>query len=1198
MEGNAIIRTNNSIKPSIHSLDKFPNAGFFEKKHSKVEHIKKSELSHSPSDILNDKKILTSNETKPLSEGLQEFENILKEQKITSEDIEKCEELFKEEQVTRKEKTKSDIIESDEFEQMLLNEGIISMSEYKQTIKLLQPNEQEFDRMIKETCQDYPERNKNHESQVESSENVVILNKKKQNLSPTEIKDLEAIIKAHAIERDDIKNEKGDSENKPETMKRRITTKREKLENVSENDPTKPKEYIKVKEVRSKILVKNTSVPETELREPKKITKSIITTIKKRHDFEEAPDPHNTKQTKTILSKFIDVNNSNEEDSGTKPEKTENPDAIVYFSQEAHNRASSERQFNYSVAEQTNEAAPELEGKSEIENSTSKLYQTSHLGKSSDAKNEDYVEAAQALVEKLFLSEENKSKTHSDDIDCHDAKGTLKSNPKNILKDPIQDEEAKHPCPLYTTEDIKSPKSSGLEVEVEFDSKNKKREILLIKKDIGSSTGPEKMVSSEKKTELPTEKQLTKDILEAEFSKLKLEEHADEIKPSTKLLQKYSKLFEDISSNEEQVSKGALPKTIKEVSLTRTKEYETNDKSKSKDSSHVTTVVNETFLPGVRKVTTCTTQYEKVTTTTKEVEYVQGDDDNTIRTVRIHSPKIKETYIITEPHQDVFETSTGRGTKYRKKPKPNFLFMDPGLVHTEECDEYCNYIKKIEEDSSELENHLRALKLVDSKSEKYLNETFDVKTLKRSSAHKINSSIDDFIRKLNQFDVDSWVKGNLGHKSKNVDVDHSRSLDDLSFRRMVKGNENFEITAKKSKPVGILKKPRNSDKSESFSRSVLDLTTVGLPKFPVSEIPYIEEEEEYDNVIKPQINLSIRTVEPGRGEIQIRNIGHRTTPHLNPLEQHFFDRRCSDQVFGQRADASPYLDDRSHAHKPKTQSLHSLDQEKRLTIHQNYEKLQSMDCLLGTREVFSDPECSSQISHCESEFQLSSHHLRNKGQHLSKSTSSPSALSINRLYVHTPFNRHLKDLAQPKMPKSILKKTSNFQPRFESISMTSLPQQEYQKSNTGVPYPYMSTVEKSKSCGNMPASQVTCRGTKPLTMASNPQKWRTYMVTASTTSASSNSASDSQFDSDSSRVSSYTNPPATIIRYVTPKQCSESQKLKPYVDYYDWSQQNVSEDDVNLSEIESLNVLSDDSEFGDRGFGYFYKGNSERKKKF
>ena len=615
---------------------------------------------------------------------------------------------------------------------------------------------------------------------------------------------------------------------------------------------------------------------------------------------------------------------------------------------------------------------------------------------------------------------------------------------------------------------------------------------------------------------------------------------------------------------------------------------------------------------------------------------------------------------------------------------PEFLesvIKDEGHVISEECDDYCTYIKKIEEDSHELENHLRALRLVESSPEvqarprpfrkpkfkkTYADESYIAKFLKQNEVKRFNfhrfdmsqsstseseskdSSLEDFILKLNESDEENLIpigeNPEVSYQSQEGDKEHSRSLDDLfskgvardrSFSGLFTGGEDT-TRSPPTQNFGISRLLIDGKDVHTFSRSVLDLTKIGLPELPKNIFVDIPEKTEEDLAFTPErpkaeIKLLVKTVDSGKSEIEIRSISKpfdqmETQPklELDISDQVFLDRRCS-EVFGRRADASPYTDDIRLDGKPPipvslTQSLQSLDNKKGPKNHsyRNYDQLQSTQCLFenqglpptvgqkstSLKKPPSDPGKGAIPRARGFNFQV-------RDRPLDDSVSLTTTSAINRIFVRTPYEREIKDLGEPKKLKSILKKPPNFRPMFESVSLTSMNTQ----SNTMKRDSFIkSSLEKSRSCGNVTSDEQQRSGSldsfisKPIDLKIKPfeekksplepslhrtNSWNKYVVPTSplsqNRSISSNSLTDTQTDPESLRIATTINPPATLIRYVTTTQCSptSSPQPKPYVDYYDWSKQELSEDEINLSEFECPNIQSSDSEFQDEAFGYF-----------
>lgn len=591
--------------------------------------------------------------------------------------------------------------------------------------------------------------------------------------------------------------------------------------------------------------------------------------------------------------------------------------------------------------------------------------------------------------------------------------------------------------------------------------------------------------------------------------------------------------------------------------------------------------INRGEVPALKKVLT---QVEKqILITTKEIEYVSDGSQYVAPPQQKVSRVPRLTNVPVCPMNDVNkETLSVR--KITKTIKP---VRTDKIICKEDCDEYCKYIKEIEQDSSELRNHLKALKLVNASPKPR------VKKHSQHDLERINSSIDDFIKKLNQDDVETWLPRRL---------DYSRSLNDLSCMGYSENsNRRCYASGRISRPYEQTQSNVASRRNvESLSRSVLDLTKVGLPRNQTCD------EKETPRTVKPQIKVVLHKVNPDKTEIQVRSYGTESPTASLSNEYNFLDRRSS-EVFGRKADSSPYVNDGMKTSKPMTVSLQSLNADSKLRkYYQKFDKLQSMECLAENYQVNSDPECRYFSSRPRTR-NFTNRKVFQTERDISSASPSSSALSINRIYVRTPYEKEFRDLMQPKKPKSILKKTSEFRPQFESISLMTIPNEECTKvSDTkendagGLENKQKIALEKSRSCGSVNTS-LRCRNmyielpvqTKPDRTSqswkntTNPTPIATFM-TAQKLFPSSNSLSDSQFDSDSSRMSSSTNTPSISgVR----KRIVQSSHIRPFQDQR--VGQEVSEDEVNLSEVDCLNIQSDDSEFADRGFGYFYQDKSK-----
>lgn len=656
---------------------------------------------------------------------------------------------------------------------------------------------------------------------------------------------------------------------------------------------------------------------------------------------------------------------------------------------------------------------------------------------------------------------------------------------------------------------------------------------------------------------------------------------------------------------------------------------------------------------------------------------------------------------VREPRKNIYDNFLEEDE--RKSLDPEFLEdvlrEDPHAIN-EECDEYCTYIRKIEEDSHELENHLRALRLVESSPEVhgrsqyfrksrckklYADESYINRFLKQNEVKKFNfcrfdmsqsstsesesrdSSLEDFILKLNESDEEILIPKKetpeeVFNQGKNYatecqvegDKEHSRSLDDLLFQKGIEKDRSFsqaypggDVTdvphQSQTQNFGISRLLIDGKDVHTFSRSVLDLTKIGLPEPSKNIFGKIPEKTEEDLAFMPEkpklenkaeIKLLVHTVEPGKSEIEIRSVSQAINPleakpiKLDISDQIFLDRRCS-EVFGRRADASPYTDDARIDGKPPkpvslTQSLQSLDNKKspKNNSYRNYDQLQSTQCLYENQEYIPKEQFTSQKSLRMDESlkkppsdpgrgaipRSRGFNFQVRDRPLDNSVSLTTTSAINRVFVRTPYERKIKNIDDPKTLKSILKKPPNFRPMFESVSLTSMNTQ----SNTMKRDSFIKlSLEKSRSCGSVNTDERQRSNSfsdKPIDLKIKPfegkteeqtdtnlhrtYSWNKYIIPTSplsqNRSASSSSLTEPQIQSESPRITTI-NPPATLIRYVTTTQISptSSPQPKPYVDYYDWSKQETSEDEINLSEFECPNIQSSDSEFQDEAFGYF-----------
>lgn len=559
---------------------------------------------------------------------------------------------------------------------------------------------------------------------------------------------------------------------------------------------------------------------------------------------------------------------------------------------------------------------------------------------------------------------------------------------------------------------------------------------------------------------------------------------------------------------------------------------------------------------------------------------------------RHSAPSLLASVTMTPIGVDAIEKKEKSELVFRKlnnKENSRKMFLNDGIIHSKECNSYCNYAKNLKEDGSELVNHLRTLNLVESS-----------KTRRNQSA---NSSIDDLINKLNQCDVESWLpKSSRYDKSKTslLDKEHSRSLNDLMSTKSIRIKSESALrklpTPSLDSTIEVIpSKSFGHRKTESLSKSVLDLTKVGLPKIQNDPIGGIEEESDKEEIEKPKIQLSIHNIDPSRAEIKISNI---TKKSIDLPSAYDFSHRRSSEVFGQRADASPYVEDTVAFSKPKTLSLQSLNSDKkRQNFYEKYEKMQSLECLTENREIGSDPECSRH----KAKFGLRGLRHENlysplKEKPLMESDSS-SVLSINRLYVRTPYEQEFRDLTKPKKPKSILKKSSAFEPHFESISLVTLPYDDDQKS-TADSFA-KSSLKESRSCGQVNSafeqpevfSDSSSGELKRTLRTSQLSGWNKNAIPSKSSLKSPQnsylSSSESQFDSDSSRMSAL----GSIFSGSANAADRTSKPMKPRVN---WPKYDVTEDEfADLSEIDGCHVQSDDSEFADRGFGYFYREKSK-----
>lgn len=521
------------------------------------------------------------------------------------------------------------------------------------------------------------------------------------------------------------------------------------------------------------------------------------------------------------------------------------------------------------------------------------------------------------------------------------------------------------------------------------------------------------------------------------------------------------------------------------------------------------------------------------------------------------------------------------------------ILQEESLASNEDCDEYCRYIKKIAEDSLELERHLKSLELVEhcprsiperAPKKSYADSRYVKKFLRQNqisprSFHRFDpstsesesrdSSLDDFVAKLNQSDEEALIPSEDGGGK-----EYSRSVDDLLCAELFS-----EASAKRKIPemssFGFSKLLVDGKEAQSLSRSVLDLTKVGLPRKESSKAFVENVIDERPEILEDRnpaagadIKLLVRTVDAGKSEIEIRTVSRSNENLPSRLVRPDFsvlDRRSS-EVFGQRADSSPYQEERGkRPPKPAalTQSLQSLNNEKRKKkAYRDYDQLQSMHCLSDDRHDFGRrPERVSRTAAPKTKGLL--FEIRDKP--LADTAPSGSAI-INRVYVHTPYEKELRDLNKP--VKSILKKpTKNFEPLFQSVSLLSLP-----GSRAGV-FKRDSYIKhalgKSRSCGNVASN---ARDAGDLTPRMSSSEWQKYFIPTSPLSGNrSMSGSLNDFLQAESRPGG-TNPPATLIQYVTPDEVS---RAKAYVDYYDWSKD--SQDESNLTDFEYLPRRSDDT---------------------
>ena len=539
--------------------------------------------------------------------------------------------------------------------------------------------------------------------------------------------------------------------------------------------------------------------------------------------------------------------------------------------------------------------------------------------------------------------------------------------------------------------------------------------------------------------------------------------------------------------------------------------------------------------------------------------------------------KKKTVTVVTTSKTGNTESQTGNNDKldsliFLLSKKGNENSYRDAIIHSPVCDSYCNYYKK--ENDSGFENNFQ----------------YGGKSYGKPKDRIFYSSVDDFIRKLNQSDVDTWLMENGGASFK-TRRHSSKSLGNLKSEFMtsppqfvVPAADDDDDELSKSKRQTNAVHFRSDSKSEALSKSVLDLRKVGLPKNSKGSIFEISEEGgDSEDIENPRIVLSIRDIDPTKAQIQISNWsgGNGWEKKLPAIKSHVFDRRCS-EVFGQRADASPYLNDTTSAalSKPMTLSLQSLNSDrKRKTPREKYEKLQSMECLIENRDV----------GRADTERRR----FPTDSSDVGKNTKMDNSLFINRIYVHTPYEKEFRDLTKPKKPKSILKKTSsyNFKPLFESISLTSLPQDDHYKSSMkfskGGGSAVMKTPrggKKSQSCGNILSNLKSS-----YCVSKDAENRRRLLFYDShnnnnnnrSSPSSSMSLSDSQFDSSDSSW-----------RMMPPKMNLISRYTKPTAEFSrirGASENDDDDDEFNLSEIDCLNVQSDDSEFADKGFGYFYR---------
>lgn len=481
------------------------------------------------------------------------------------------------------------------------------------------------------------------------------------------------------------------------------------------------------------------------------------------------------------------------------------------------------------------------------------------------------------------------------------------------------------------------------------------------------------------------------------------------------------------------------------------------------------------------------------------------------------------------------------------------VFSEPLLLG--ECDEYCTYIKEIEDDSNELEQHLKDLKLVDEKDsgkklkkfadDEYVQEflrqnqvpAFRFKKYDPSSSTSDSGSNDSSLADINLKTTgrDSDEEALIPRTKKalqevaeflNELKEHSKSLDDLTRKKPESGlidtDDEFKEVAGSIARLRI-----DGEPIECISRSVLDLTKVGLKE----------------------------------------DTGSTPSTPVDPIEHNkrdiFLDRRCS-EVFGQRADLTPFYDpelEQLLKSSGFTQSLQYLDN--RLTIDRTYDTPQSTECLYHVEKPKTSRANEGAIP--KSKFRVYERPLIDP--------KVPKPVTINRVYVKTPRHEEFRDLNKPKKLKSILKRTGNLQASFESSSLSSLNDQQDQS--------HMRLAQSWSEVSKEPKPRSKREKTPDPFSSKGVPNFSQFVIPSTSPLSRNRSVSSNSLTDISYEVVDHAHPPASLITYFTPSHTSSSssQRSRPYVDYFDWSKVDGGEEEINLSETDCTKIISSDSEF-------------------